>query len=113
MAKSKKRTDPDTKSKPVAKKRSRILQTDIPGHALEDALRIPRAIHENYGADPTKPFDVAAAMDLRPGSSQFKMLSAELIEQYPDHANGCHSFSFCYVNSIGQAASSDPVFSAV
>lgn len=65
-----------SKPKPA---RARISQTDVPAHSLEDALRIPRAIHENYGGHGTKPFDVAAAMDLKPGSSQFKMLSGAAI----------------------------------
>ena len=60
-------------------KRVRISQTDVPAHSLEDSIRIPKAIFDNYGGDPTKPFDVAAAMDLRPGSSQFKMLSGAAI----------------------------------
>lgn len=59
--------------------RARISQADVPAHSLEDALRIPRAIHENYGGHGTKPFDVAAAMDLKPGSSQFKMLTGAAI----------------------------------
>lgn len=63
----------------VSQKRVRISQTDVPAHSLEDSLRVPRAIHDNYGGHATKPFDVAAAMDLKPGSSQFKMLSGAAI----------------------------------
>lgn len=60
-------------------KRSRISQTDVPAYSLEHALRIPTAIAENYASKPTKPFDVAAAMNLLPGSSQFKMLTGASI----------------------------------
>lgn len=67
------------KEAPPKKKIVRISQTDVPAHSLEDSLRVSRAIYENYGGDPTKPFDVAAAMDLKPGSSQFKMLTGASI----------------------------------
>lgn len=61
------------------KKRVRVSQTDIPAYSLSEALRVPRAIHDNYGGDATKPFEVAAAMDLKPGSSYFKMLTGAAI----------------------------------
>lgn len=60
-------------------KRSRISQADVPAYSLEHALRIPTAIFENYALKATKPLDVAAAMNLTPGSSQFKMLSGAAI----------------------------------
>jgi hypothetical protein len=60
-------------------KRVRVSQSDIPAYSLEEALRVPKAIHENYGGHPTKPFDVAAAMELKPGSSQLKMLTGAAI----------------------------------
>lgn len=60
-------------------KRVRVSQTDVPAYPLSEALRVPRAIHENYGGHPTKPLDVAAAMDLKPGSSYFKMLTGAAI----------------------------------
>lgn len=60
-------------------KRQIISQTDIPAHTLEDALRVPKAIFENYGGKPTKPLDVAKAMDLTPASTQFKMITGAAI----------------------------------
>jgi len=57
----------------------RISQSDVPAHSLEEALRVPRSIYENYGGDPTRPLDVAQALKLKPGSSQFKMLCGAAI----------------------------------
>jgi predicted nucleotide-binding protein len=42
-------------------------------------MRIPTAIAENYASKPTKPLDVAAAMNLLPASSQFRMLAGAAI----------------------------------
>lgn len=60
-------------------KRARISQSDIPAYGLSDALRVSRAIHENYAGDATRPLDVAAAMDISPNSSTFKMLTGASI----------------------------------
>ena len=65
--------------KSAAKKRSYLRQSDIPKHSLEEALRVPRAIVDNYAGDPTPPLKVAAALDLLPGGSEFKMLSGAAI----------------------------------
>ena len=53
-------------------KRSRISQADIPAISLEKALRIPRAIAENYASHPTRPLDVASALDVQPSSGPFR-----------------------------------------
>lgn len=69
----------EEKSEKSGKKRAKISQADVPAYSLEDALRIPLAIAENYACKPTKPLDVAAAMNLLPGSSQFRMLAGAAI----------------------------------
>lgn len=69
----------DAADKKESGKRTRISQTDVPAYSLEHALRVPIAISENYASKPTKPLDVAAAMNLLPGSSQFKMLTGASI----------------------------------
>jgi predicted nucleotide-binding protein len=55
--------------------KKRLLQTDVPGYSLEQALRIPRAIAENYAYKPTKPFDVATALNMTPTSGSFRGIS--------------------------------------
>lgn len=54
-------------------KRSRISQADIPAISLEKALRVPRAIADNYASHPTRPLDVASALDLQPSSGGFRV----------------------------------------
>ncbi len=55
-------------------KRSYVSQSDIPCYSLEEALRIPRAINENYAFKPVKPIQLAQGVQLTPTSSIFKML---------------------------------------
>jgi len=60
------------KSTAGAKRRSRISQVDIPAISLERALRIPRAIVDNYASHPTRPLDVASALSVQPSSGPFR-----------------------------------------
>lgn len=60
-------------TKPTSTKK-RISQSDIPAMSLQKALRVPRALVDSYGSDPTRPIDVASALDLTPSSSSFRML---------------------------------------
>lgn len=53
-------------------KRSRISQADVPAISLEKALRIPRAIADNYASGPTRPIDVASALQVQPSSGPFR-----------------------------------------
>jgi len=39
-------------SKAAADKKERISQSDIPAYSLDEALKIPRAIVENYNRSP-------------------------------------------------------------
>lgn len=68
-------TDNDTGS---AKKKY-ISQADVPAYSLDEALRVPQAIADNYGKNPTKPLRVAQAMNLSPGSSTFRMMCGAAI----------------------------------
>lgn len=68
------------KSKTRATERRKYLsQSDVPSYSLEDALRIPRAIAENYASNPTPPLHVASALNLAPKSSHFRMLCGAAI----------------------------------
>jgi hypothetical protein len=60
-------------------KRSYLSQTEVPGCALDDALRIPRAIAENYAAKPASPLNVAAALEMQPKAGRFRLLSGAAI----------------------------------
>jgi len=63
----------------VDKGRTYISQADVPSYSLEKALRIPRAIGDNYGYKPTTPLQVAKALEMAPGVSSFKMLTGAAI----------------------------------
>ncbi len=60
-------------------KRSYLSQADVPGCVLDDALRVPRAIAENYAAKPTTPLNVAAALEMQPNAGRFRLLSGAAI----------------------------------
>lgn len=60
-------------------KRAYLKQTDVPNASLADALRIPKAIDENFGGRPTAPLQVALALKVDPGGSQLRVLSGASI----------------------------------
>lgn len=51
----------------------------MPGYSLEQALRIPKAILENYAGQATPPLRVASAMGVQPASSSFRQLCGAAI----------------------------------
>ncbi|UPT89120.1 nucleotide-binding protein [Bradyrhizobium barranii subsp. apii] len=63
------------KTTKTAPKRSYLKQTDVPNASLADALRIPKAIDENFGGRATAPLQVALALKVDPGGSQLRVLS--------------------------------------
>lgn len=59
----------------TAKKTRRYLsQSDVPSCDLEQAMRVARALTDEYGKQPTRPLLVASAMGLAPKSSRFRMI---------------------------------------
>jgi predicted nucleotide-binding protein len=67
--------DDMTATEPQAKlTRKKISQADIPSISLEKALRVPRTLAESYGSDPTRPIDVAAAVNMTPSSGPFRTM---------------------------------------
>jgi len=60
-------------------KRTRVSQSDRPSSTIDEALRVPRAIIDNYASKPTRPLDVAAALDLQPTSGTFRALAGAAI----------------------------------
>ncbi|HEX8751960.1 MAG TPA: TIR domain-containing protein [Solirubrobacterales bacterium] len=56
-------------------RRTYVSQTDVPRHTIDEALRVGRAIAENYGKQPTRPLAVAKAMGMQPTSGKFKTLT--------------------------------------
>jgi predicted nucleotide-binding protein len=72
-----------TKSKPGKEEppaRTRLSQTDVPSMSLEKALRVAKAIADNYGnAANATPLQVAAAIEVQPSSGPFRMLTGASI----------------------------------
>lgn len=60
---------------PAEKKRKYLSQADVPNNSLSSALRIPQAIFENYGGDPSTPLEVAAAVGMTPQSGTFRNIT--------------------------------------
>lgn len=63
----------------AGKKRSYLKQSDVPRTSLDEALRVPKAILEEYAGDATTPFNVAKAIDLDPKGSQMKVITGSAI----------------------------------
>jgi hypothetical protein len=63
----------------VKDKRRYLSQADVPSVSLEEALRVPRALVENYGGDPTTPLKVAKALDMTPSSGRFRTISGAAV----------------------------------
>lgn len=60
-------------------KRNRISQSDIPVYSLEESLKLPRAIIENYAGHPSSPMQVASALNIKPDSRRFRDLCGSAI----------------------------------
>jgi len=57
------------------RRRSRVSQTDIPAYSLTQALRVAEVLSDQFAKKPTKPLNVAQALDIKPTSSGFRMLT--------------------------------------
>ena len=54
--------------------KKKISQADIPSMTLQQALRVAQAITDNYAKMPTKPLDIALALNMSPQSGPFRQL---------------------------------------
>ena len=68
------KTNSDTGDAVTKPTRKRVSQSDVPRLSLDQALQIPRVIADQYAKQPTRPLDVAAALNMSPTSSNFRML---------------------------------------
>ena len=53
-------------------RRARVSQSDIPRMSLDEAIRVAKALRDEFGSKPTAPFLVANALDTSPSSSRFR-----------------------------------------
>ena len=66
-------------AKAVKRKRSYVSQSDVPSQSVEEALRVARALADEYGKQPTRPIEVAKAMGLTPSAGPFKTITGASI----------------------------------
>ncbi len=57
-----------------ATKRAYISQADVPNNTIDEAMRIPRALADNYAGGPASPLQVAHALNMTPTSGGFRNL---------------------------------------
>jgi len=64
------------KRRVVAKdaKRSYVSQSDVPASSLEEALRVPQTLADNYAGKAATPLQVASALNMTPTGGQFRKL---------------------------------------
>lgn len=75
-----KKIEPDKNGvQPTGTKRSYLKQADVPTASLDEALRLPKAIFDNYAGRPTPPFSVAKALNVDPKGSQLRLISGAAI----------------------------------
>jgi predicted nucleotide-binding protein len=60
-------------------KRKYVNQSQVPVYSLEEALKVPTAILENFGGRPTAPFQVAMAIESTQTSSYWRKLSGSAV----------------------------------
>ena len=62
-----------------SKKRTYLKQTDVPAVALDEALRIPLAIANEYGKQPASPLEVGKALGVLPNTGHFRTLASAAV----------------------------------
>jgi hypothetical protein len=68
------------KGKPPAEPEGRRPSSDFPKHAIEAVLAIAQVIEDKNGGNPLPPLDVALALGVGPGSSNFRDLLSSSIK---------------------------------
>jgi hypothetical protein len=71
-----KKSDDDAAPKQPEQKTKKVYvsQTDVPRYPIQDALRVARAIADQYGKQPASPLDIAVALDMKPTTGPFRYL---------------------------------------
>jgi len=57
----------------------KVRQSDVPRHTIDEALRVGRALSDQYGKQPTRPLEVAKAMGMAPTTGKFETLTGASI----------------------------------
>lgn len=75
---------------PAMAAKKRLSQSDVPSVSLQRALRIPRALADQYAKQPATPLEVAIAIDMTPTSGPFRSLAGAAIA-YGLTDGGCNA----------------------
>lgn len=62
-------------SKPPEARTQHVSQSDLPRMDLDEALRIPRALNDQYAGQPATPLEVGEAINVQPTTGTFRMLA--------------------------------------
>lgn len=60
-------------------KQIRVSQSDVPAFSLKEALRVAEVIADEFGRQPAKPLHLAQGLNIKPGSSRFRMLTGAAV----------------------------------
>jgi hypothetical protein len=60
-------------------KRKYVSQADVPSYPLTQAIRIPRALADNFASKDARPIQLAQALNVQPTSGTFRMLCGSAI----------------------------------
>jgi hypothetical protein len=69
----------DKSSKPPEGRAQQVSQTDLPRMTLEEALRIPRALNDEYAGQPATPLEVGQAIRVQPTTGKFRMMTSAAV----------------------------------
>ncbi|MCU1420188.1 MAG: hypothetical protein JWR57_1357 [Mycetocola sp.] len=72
-------TDEESDASNRGKRKARLSQADVPAYSISEALRVPIALRDEYGKQPTRPLMVAAALNVSPTGGTFRMLSGAAV----------------------------------
>ena len=72
-------TDNEEEPQNKGRRKARLSQADVPSYSITEALRIPVALRDEYGKQATRPLMVAAAMNMSPTGSSFRMVSGAAV----------------------------------
>lgn len=56
------------------------IKSDFPKHTLQEALRVPQALEDANAGQPLPPIETAGALDMSPGSSEFRVILSSSIK---------------------------------
>lgn len=63
----------------AGRRKARLSQADVPSYSITEALRVPEALRDEYGKQPTRPLMVAAALNVSPTGGTFRMLTGAAV----------------------------------